>query len=87
MLYPVHRAGLGLLLQLDQVLNAVIHLLHGFELGHSQARLVGDVEDSSHVLRVLAVNAADLQLQPVAGLLELRRIGADLNSIMAVGLD
>ena len=48
-------ARLQVLLQLDQLLHAVVHLRHGLDLRQPQASLVGDVHPAL-TLRVLAVD-------------------------------
>jgi len=59
------------------VLDAVVHLFDGFELGETKTRLVRDVVDASNRIGVLAVNTADLKLEIVANLFELG-LGANL---------
>jgi len=61
---------LGLLLKLDQVLDSVVHLLDGLELGQTQTSLVGDVINSSLRVGVLSVDTADLELKSIADGLE-----------------
>lgn len=60
----------GGLFQLDQVLDTIVHLLDGLELGQTQTSLVGDVVDAAGGFRVLAVDTTDLELQAIADGLE-----------------
>ena len=51
------HALLGVLLSLDDLLDSVVHFLHGLVLGQTQAALVGDVVNSAHTLCVLTVDS------------------------------
>ncbi|GMR30158.1 hypothetical protein PMAYCL1PPCAC_00353, partial [Pristionchus mayeri] len=68
---------LGLLLELDQVLHSVVHLLDGLELGQTKTSLVGDVVNAALGVGVLAVDSTDLELESVADGLEVG-LGRDL---------
>ena len=51
------HALLGVLLSLDDLLDSVVHFLHGLVLRQTQAALVGDVVNSAHTLCVLTVDS------------------------------
>ncbi|GMR41529.1 hypothetical protein PMAYCL1PPCAC_11724, partial [Pristionchus mayeri] len=65
------------LLQLDQLLDAVVHLLDGLVLGQAKASLQEYGDDSSGRVGVLTVDAADLELQSIAHLQSIG-LGRDL---------
>ncbi len=64
------RLGSHLALDLEQALDAVVHRAHGLDLRDAQTALVGDVVDAALGLRVLAVDAADRELELRRELLE-----------------
>ena len=71
------RECLSLLLELDEVLDSVVHLLDGLELGQTETSLVRDVVDASLGVGVLSVDTADLELKSVADGFEVG-LGGDL---------
>ncbi|GMT12065.1 hypothetical protein PFISCL1PPCAC_3362, partial [Pristionchus fissidentatus] len=68
------------LLQLDELLDTIVHLLDGLVLGQAQASLVRDIVDTAGRVRVLSVDAANLQLELVAHRLEVL-LGRDLGQL------
>ena len=54
-------ARLQVLLKLDQLLHAVLHLRHGLDLRQPHASLVGDVVHPALTLRMLAVDTCTRQ--------------------------
>ena len=54
---------LSLLLQTDELLETIVHLLNGLVFSETHAALVGDVVDATLSLSVLATGSADLLLK------------------------
>uniref|UniRef100_A0A182VAI8 Uncharacterized protein n=1 Tax=Anopheles merus TaxID=30066 RepID=A0A182VAI8_ANOME len=71
----------GRLLDLDDLRNAIVHLLDGLELGQSHAALVGDVVDAALGLGVLTAGTAHLQVVLVGGCLQLRVVLGQLRHL------
>ena len=53
---------LSLLLQTDELLETIVHLLNGLVFSETHAALVGDVVDATLSLGVLTTGSADLFL-------------------------
>lgn len=64
------RLGGHLALDLEQLLDALVHREHGLDLRDAQAALVGDVVDTALGLGVLAMDATDRELEVLGELLE-----------------
>jgi len=63
--------NLQALLELDQLGDAIVHLLDGIEFGQTHATLVGDVVDTALGLGVLTAGSAHLQVVLGGNLLQL----------------
>jgi hypothetical protein len=70
-----------LLLQLDDLDDAVGHLLDGLVLSETHAALVGDVIDTTNGLGVLTAGATHLQVELGGNLLELGQVGRQLGDL------
>ncbi|GMT11836.1 hypothetical protein PFISCL1PPCAC_3133, partial [Pristionchus fissidentatus] len=70
----------GSLLQLNELLDAIVHLLDGLVLGETQTSLVRDIVNTSGGVGVLSVDAANLQLELVAHRREVG-LGGDLGQL------
>lgn len=73
--------NLQALLELDQLGDAIVHLLDGIEFGETHATLVGDVVDTALSLGVLAAGAAHLQVVLGGDLLQLGLVGGQLGDL------
>ena len=58
------------LLQLDELLDSIVHLLDSLVFTESESSLVRDVIHSSLALRVFSVDSAHLQIQLLADVLQ-----------------
>lgn len=75
------EARLQALLDVNNFLNSVEHLLDGLELGQTHATLVGDIVDTTLSLGVLATGAAHLQVVLGGNLLQLGLVGGQLGHL------
>lgn len=72
-------------LELDDLGDAVVHLLHSLELGEAESALVGDIVDTAFGLGVLAAGAAHLQIVLARDLLELGLVRRELRHLNVHG--
>ena len=68
-------------LNLDELQNAVLHLLDSLVLSQTHTALVGDVVDATNRLSVLTGGTTDLQVVLAGHLLQLLAVGSQLGQL------
>jgi len=72
---------LGSFLQCDELLETIVHLLDGLELGQAHAAFVGDIVDTTFSFSVLSAGSAHLQVVLSGGLFQLDAVSSQFGQL------